>query len=449
MATIKIAVINATSDLVLSDAEAAPAVNALQKQVTSDFAPVWGTDADLTFVPRGQTPPAGSWWLSLLDSSDQANALGYHDLTSEGLPLGKAFVKTDKDEGLAWTVTASHELLEMLGDPDINLWAFPRPDATTGRLYAYEVCDACEADELGYTIDTTLVSDFVYPAWFESFRLPGSTQFDKQGHVREPFAILQGGYALVYDIGSGSGYHQVLGKIAPSSPQAQPGPWELNFRPTRRPRVGSRRERRMTHRQQWVRSAVHAKCGTERWPVKTLGDADVAKVAFDRPVTSSVLALRALPAPFPAGQSGPQDRRLAPVELTVYTVTAKLIGSKVETDNDIHLVIADPSDHNATMIVEFPKRECAETRNQALLARMEAARSAVLTIAPPLVQRMAMGAAIPPEAIDPQTGRPRLHPMQGTARITGVGFFDRVHGQDGVAPNAVELHPVLDFTLVH
>ena len=166
--------------------------------------------------------------------------------------------------------------------------------------------------ELGYTIDTTLVSDFVYPAWFESFRLPGSTQFDKQGHVQEPFAILQGGYALVYDIGSGSGYHQVFGKIAPSSPQAQPGPWELNFRPTRRPRVGSRRERRMTHRQQWVRSAVHTKCGTERWPVKTLGDADVAKVAFDRPVTSSVLALRALPAPFPAGQSGPQDRRLAP-----------------------------------------------------------------------------------------------------------------------------------------
>jgi len=56
MATIKIAVINATSDVVLSDAEAAPAVNALQEQVTSDFAPVWGTDADLTFVPRGQTP---------------------------------------------------------------------------------------------------------------------------------------------------------------------------------------------------------------------------------------------------------------------------------------------------------------------------------------------------------------------------------------------------------
>jgi hypothetical protein len=31
------------------------------------------------------------------------------------------------------------------------------------------------------------------------------------------------------------------------------------------------------------------------------------------------------------------------------------------------------------------------------------------------------------------------------ARVTGVAFFDYFHGQDGVAPNATELHPVLDF----
>ena len=29
-------------------------------------------------------------------------------------------------------------------------------------------------------------------------------------------------------------------------------------------------------------------------------------------------------------------------------------------------------------------------------------------------------------------------------RITGVGFFDYLHGQRGVAPNGIELHPVLD-----
>jgi len=29
-------------------------------------------------------------------------------------------------------------------------------------------------------------------------------------------------------------------------------------------------------------------------------------------------------------------------------------------------------------------------------------------------------------------------------RITGVGFFDYIHGQRSVAPNGVEPHPVLN-----
>ena len=152
-------------------------------------------------MPRNGEPAAETWWLVLLDTSDQATALGYHDLTVDGLPLGKAFVLSDEQAGLHWTVTASHELLEMLGDPDINLWAFPHPDAQSGRLYAYETCDACQADKLGYLIDGTLVSDFLYPAWFESFRLPGSTQFDRQSSIQEPFQIAPDGSALVSTIG--------------------------------------------------------------------------------------------------------------------------------------------------------------------------------------------------------------------------------------------------------
>jgi len=31
------------------------------------------------------------------------------------------------------------------------------------------------------------------------------------------------------------------------------------------------------------------------------------------------------------------------------------------------------------------------------------------------------------------------------ASVTGVAFFDYDHGQTGVAPNAIELHPVLRF----
>src|SRR5579864_4698159 len=150
LSTTQISVINEST--VLADADIAPAVAALKKQVTNDFRPVWGVDAELTMIGKTSQPPAGSWWLVILDDSDQAGALGYHDLTSEGLPLGKVFAATDLKFGSNWTVTASHELLEMLADPNINLTVFVQSGSAAGRLYAYEVCDACENDQFGYLI---------------------------------------------------------------------------------------------------------------------------------------------------------------------------------------------------------------------------------------------------------------------------------------------------------
>jgi hypothetical protein len=241
MSAIDIAVLNRST--VLTDAQVEPVVTALQVQVHRDWAPVWGTDADLTFVPAGSQPDPGAWWLVMLDDSDQADALGYHDLTDQGLPIGKVFARSDLTAGLQWSVTASHELLEMLGDPDINLTTFVQPSATRGTLYAYEVCDACEADQYGYQIDGTLVSDFVYPAWFESFRKPASTQFDQGKHIAEPFRLLPGGYIGVFDIHAGTGWHQLTDQSALP-------------RSAMRARVGSRRERRRIPRDQWLTSTT-------------------------------------------------------------------------------------------------------------------------------------------------------------------------------------------------
>jgi hypothetical protein len=111
----------------------------------------------------------------------------------------------------------SHELLEMLADPDVNLTVFVQHDQTgAGLLYSYEVCDPCEADGFCYESEGVLVSDFVYPSWFESFRTAGSTQFDKQGKVSEAFEILTGGYIGVYDVTSGHGWQQVSRPATPS-----------------------------------------------------------------------------------------------------------------------------------------------------------------------------------------------------------------------------------------
>jgi hypothetical protein len=242
--TIQISVINEST--VLADSDVTPAVAALQKQVTNDFRPVWGTDAELKLVPKGTQPPAGSWQLVLLDDSDQANALGYHDLTTDGLPIGKVFAASDLKAGTSWTVTASHELLEMLGDPNINLTVFVQNSNTAGILYAYEVCDACEDDSLGYQIDNILVSDFVYPSWFESFRAEGSTQFDRMNKIQTPFQLLVNGYIGVFNVTSGSGWQQITSEKRPTT--------LLNRGP-----VGTRRERRNIPHDLWVNSLPQRK----------------------------------------------------------------------------------------------------------------------------------------------------------------------------------------------
>ena len=257
MAEIQVSVINAST--VLSDNDVQAAVGPLQTQVSRDFAPAWQVDATLTYVPQSSTPAAGSWWLVILDNSDQAGALGYHDLTNQGLPLGKVFGGSDMQYGQQWTVTASHELLEMLADPDINLTIFVQSDPQTGVLYAHEVCDACEGDQFAYQIDSTLVSDFVYPSWFESFWTPGSVQFDFGKQVQGPFQLLAGGYIGVFNVTAGTGWQQltadrsgfnILDLQAVTRALQTPAPARYDLRP----RTGSRRDRRRTPRTQWLRS---------------------------------------------------------------------------------------------------------------------------------------------------------------------------------------------------
>lgn len=244
MATIQIALINAST--VLSDQQVAEIMPALQTQVHQDFAPAWGIDADLTFVPSNGTPEAKSWWLTVLDNSDQAGALGYHDLTDQGLPIGKVFAATDMQYGLPWSLTTSHELLEMLADPDIDLTAFVQNSATTGSLYAYETCDACESANYGYTINGVLVSDFVFPTWFESFWQPNGTRFDYGNYINQPFQLLPGGYISEFDITAGSGWNQLTGE-------------KTSFSYRMRPPRGSRLERRRIPRDRWLNSHIIAR----------------------------------------------------------------------------------------------------------------------------------------------------------------------------------------------
>jgi hypothetical protein len=164
------------------------------------------------------THPSTHWVLGIFDTSDQAGALGYHDITDAGLPVGKVFVKDDIKYGLSWTVTLSHELCEMIVDPYIANCVFMQNSNTTGVLYAFEVCDPCEDDSLGYKINNTLVSDFVYPAWFEGFRKANSTKFDYRGVITRPFQLARGGYISRFVVGPNSqGWDQLTANTTPTA----------------------------------------------------------------------------------------------------------------------------------------------------------------------------------------------------------------------------------------
>ena len=175
-------------------------IAAMQAYINNNIVPVWGTPANLVKTSDFQ---AGAWAMVFLDDADQAGALAYHDLTPDGLPQAKVFVRTTLANNDLVSVSASHELVEMLVDPATNMMT-TGPDRTT--IYAYESADPVEA--LSFQVNGIPMSDFVYPSYFEDFRQPNSVQFDQMNQVTQPFQILSGGYQIIFQNGQ---WTQVFG----------------------------------------------------------------------------------------------------------------------------------------------------------------------------------------------------------------------------------------------
>ncbi len=212
----------------LKDEQVEAVLPALQQQVRLDFGAYWDLDCTLQFLPKNEALVMGWWQMVVMDDPDQAGALGYHEMSSRGTPLGKVFAGLDMRLGTSWTVTLSHELLEMLADPWINWCAQSRE----GKIYALEVCDAVEADESGYEIDGVLLSDFVTPAWFEPTE---ANRMDFKQRVSHTLELARGGYMSILD--AAKGWTQVTGgESMPAAP------------------AGSRRQRRAMNREQWEKS---------------------------------------------------------------------------------------------------------------------------------------------------------------------------------------------------
>ena len=190
-----------------------------------------------------------------------------------------------------------------------------------------------------------------------------------------------------------------------------------------------------------LQAAVH-----HRWSVKTGADAGAGQLVGQVPTATTIASLRALAVPAVL----PPDGRSEGAEQTTWQLDATLTGYKHETDGDYHLVIAD--DQGNTMIAEIPD-PAALAAGSFFVTEITGARQAfdgkfgLHMAAPPVAA--AAEVASPEAAAAPESGMaaaaPALIPVTTPVTVRGLGFFDFAHGQDGVAPNAIELHPVISI----
>src|SRR5258706_14062060 len=163
-------------------------------------------------------------------------------------------------------------------------------------------------------------------------------------------------------------------------------------------------------------SLLAQSCGVERWSVKTGTDAEIGSVNLSSQSSNTIVTMRGWTAPNPI----PANNRVSPFETTVWVLNATLTQYKLEGDSDYHLVLSDAAGN--TMIVEIPLPACVGSGSPFLSGITNA--------------RTEFNARFTPTTSFQTANIP--------VRVTGVGMFDFLHGQTGVAPNGIEIHPVLD-----
>jgi hypothetical protein len=182
---------------------------ALQKQVLRDAEPLWGVQATVDAFASLDDVPTGYWPVILTDHVDAG--AGVH-LDDEGQPY--ALVEAGANHP-NWTVTASHEVLEMLVDPfGRRLVAGALPPQAEGDpvvaglsrvQYLVEVCDPSEDETFAYTVNDVLVSDFYTQNFFDPVA-SACVRYSFRNVIKAPREVLQGGYVSFGDPGTNHWY---------------------------------------------------------------------------------------------------------------------------------------------------------------------------------------------------------------------------------------------------
>jgi hypothetical protein len=163
---------------------------------------------------------------------------------------------------------------------------------------------------------------------------------------------------------------------------------------------------------------LHAQCGVERWSIKTGTDSGAPSINLSTYISSTIYNFYQSTRP----STIPSNSRVAPRETNQYSLSGTLTKYKLETDSDYHLVVVDGA--GRTLVIEIPSPNCVGAGSPfgpgiSNARRQFNARFTVTT---------------------------SFKTTSTPVTIKGIGFWDFLHGQTGMAPNGIEVHPVLDIT---
>jgi hypothetical protein len=240
---------------------------ALQQQVTRDLTQFWDIQGTVDAFATLEDIPPGYWPVIVKDDIGQ-DAAGVH-CDDTGQPM--ALITSDLD----WSVTASHEALEMLVDPFGNARiAGQSVKADQGRVeYLLEISDPVSGK--WYQINGVKVSDFCTPRYFDPIQSPG-VKYSFMGSLTGPRQILFGGYLTWFEPVSAEWWQQSwfagdqpalqnLGPIQKSTCGMRPAIDRLSER--HRASVGGKRAKVETPEADRATQAVAAssRAKAERW----------------------------------------------------------------------------------------------------------------------------------------------------------------------------------------
>ncbi len=180
-----VALVSAVSTAEVTESELNQVAAALQKQATRDFGPLWDIEATVDAFAALDDVPIDYWPIIVRNDINAPGAAGLAIRTLLVLPYKIVQYSS------SWSLTASHECLEMLADPSGNrtiagvapdLYVEKNPNGSARVSYLLETAIPCEDSQFAYTMNGIVVSDFITPHFYDPVAST-SVRYSFQGSV--------------------------------------------------------------------------------------------------------------------------------------------------------------------------------------------------------------------------------------------------------------------------